>query len=367
MSLTTTTVKRPGPRVRRSMTVRHQARVQHRLLVGGSAGRRARGGQGGGAARLRLGVDRRGLRLRRAHAARLVGRAHERIQLGTAIVQMLGAHAGGDGDGGDDARPPVRRPLDPRPRRVRPAGRRGLVRPAVPAPLARTREYVDIVRRDRRPRRAGRASTASSTTCRYRAGAGLGKPLKSTVHPLRAEIPIYLGAEGPKNVALAAEIADGWLPLFFAPKEDGFYRECLAKGFAASRRAGQGGPVRGHVRRVRSCPATTPSSAPTSCARVLDHRQRDGRGRLVLACRRGTAPGPWWRRPRSPCGRTPRSGSWRRGRPCRRRTGRGTGARSRRSARRRRRGRSNTLDATSKRSALPASPLAAKPSARHSR
>src|SRR4029453_8881458 len=58
-----------------------------------------------------------------------------------------------------------------------------------------------------------------------------GKPLKSIVRPLRAEIPIYLGAEGPKNVALAAEIADGWLPMFFSPKAGGFYREALAEGF----------------------------------------------------------------------------------------------------------------------------------------
>ena len=58
------------------------------------------------------------------------------------------------------------------------------------------------------------------------------KPLKSTIHPLRKEIPIFLGAEGPKNVALSAEICDGWLPLFFSPKEDDFYRRCLAEGFA---------------------------------------------------------------------------------------------------------------------------------------
>ena len=67
-----------------------------------------------------------------------------------------------------------------------------------------------------------------------RGGTGLGKPLKSTVHPLRTDIPIFLAAEGPKNVALAAEIADGWLPLFFSPKADGFYRAALAEGFARS-------------------------------------------------------------------------------------------------------------------------------------
>ena len=67
----------------------------------------------------------------------------------------------------------------------------------------------------------------------YAGGAGLGKALKSTVHPLRPDIPVFLGAEGPKNVALAAEIADGWLPLWFSPKSDEFYRQALAEGFAA--------------------------------------------------------------------------------------------------------------------------------------
>ena len=46
---------------------------------------------------------------------------------------------------------------------------------------------------------------------------GLGKTLKPITHPLRADIPIMLGAEGPKNVALAAEICDGWLPIFYSP------------------------------------------------------------------------------------------------------------------------------------------------------
>ena len=71
-------------------------------------------------------------------------------------------------------------------------------------------------------------------------GTGLGKPLKSTVHPLRPHVPIHLAAEGPKNVALAAEICDGWLPLFFSPKSDAFYRAALAEGFA--RRPQQGPP-----------------------------------------------------------------------------------------------------------------------------
>ena len=61
---------------------------------------------------------------------------------------------------------------------------------------------------------------------------GLGKPLKSITHPRRADLPIFLGAEGPKNVAMAAEIADGWLPIFMSPSLDPHYRECLEEGFA---------------------------------------------------------------------------------------------------------------------------------------
>src|SRR5450756_2225688 len=63
-------------------------------------------------------------------------------------------------------------------------------------------------------------------------GTRLGKPLRSILHPYRPEIPIYLGAEGPRNVALAAEIADGWNAMFFSPAMNGFYAEALAEGFA---------------------------------------------------------------------------------------------------------------------------------------
>ena len=100
-----------------------------------------------------------------------------------------------------------------------------------PKPLARTREYVEIVRRI-----VARAEPVDFHgefyDMPYVGGAGLGKPLKSTIHPRRTEIPIFLGAEGPKNVALSAEICDGWLPLFFSPKEDAYYRQCLNEGFA---------------------------------------------------------------------------------------------------------------------------------------
>jgi F420-dependent oxidoreductase-like protein len=85
-------------------------------------------------------------------------------------------------------------------------------------PLGKTREYVEIVRA------ALRRDVVEHEGEHYRipwdgpGATGLGKPLKLMLRPLRAEIPIYLAALGPKNVALAAEIADGWLPIFVAPE-----------------------------------------------------------------------------------------------------------------------------------------------------
>ena len=102
-----------------------------------------------------------------------------------------------------------------------------------PRPLARTREYVEIVR-SILAREAPLEFDGEHYQIPLGDGTGLGKPLKSTVHPLRNEIPIYIAAEGPKNVALAAEIGDGWLPLFFAPKENDWYRSRLQEGFDAA-------------------------------------------------------------------------------------------------------------------------------------
>jgi F420-dependent oxidoreductase-like protein len=93
-------------------------------------------------------------------------------------------------------------------------------------PLARTREYVEIVRRALR-REEPLAFDGEHYPLPLRDGTGLGKPLKLTVHPLRSEVPIYLGAEGPKNVALATEIADGWLPIFYSPYRPEAYADAL--------------------------------------------------------------------------------------------------------------------------------------------
>jgi F420-dependent oxidoreductase-like protein len=100
-----------------------------------------------------------------------------------------------------------------------------------PRPLARTREYVDIVRRV--VARQEPVETAGDFfTLPLGDGTGLGKALKSTIHPLRPDLPVYLGAEGPKNIALAAEIADGWIAMLYTPGQDAWYRERLAEGFA---------------------------------------------------------------------------------------------------------------------------------------
>ncbi len=102
-----------------------------------------------------------------------------------------------------------------------------------PRPLERTREYIQVMRtimaREEPVDFHGRHYDLPYTR---EDGMGLGKALKSTIHPYRTDIPIYLAAEGPKNVALAAEIADGWLPLFFSPKADKYYRDALDEGFA---------------------------------------------------------------------------------------------------------------------------------------
>jgi F420-dependent oxidoreductase-like protein len=102
-------------------------------------------------------------------------------------------------------------------------------------PLARTREYVSIVR-DIVARGDRVTAPGPHYPLPHPDGTGLGKPLKSTLHPVRERIPIYLGAEGPKNVALAGEICDGWLALFFAPEHQGFYRDALTEGLARSGR-----------------------------------------------------------------------------------------------------------------------------------
>ena len=93
-------------------------------------------------------------------------------------------------------------------------------------PLSRTREYVDIVRQVLR-REAPVTSNGEHYPLPYSGEGswGLGKPLKPITHPLRPDLPIFLGAEGPKNVAMTAEIADGWLPLYYSPYRQEVYAD----------------------------------------------------------------------------------------------------------------------------------------------
>lgn len=167
-----------------------------------------------------------------------LGALTERIHLGTAIMQMPG-------------RTPANTAMTAMTLNQLSGGRfllgLGLSGPQVvegwhgvsyARPLARTREYVEIVRAIfRREERLQYDGALYQIPYQGEDATGLGKPLKSTLKA-DPDIPIYLAALGPKNVALAAEIADGWLPLFFSPgKFDEIYRPALEEGFT---RAGGG-------------------------------------------------------------------------------------------------------------------------------
>ena len=100
-------------------------------------------------------------------------------------------------------------------------------------PLGKTREYVRIVRTIL-ARQDALVHNGEHYQIPYQGAdaTGLGKPLKSIIHG-RADLPIYLAAIGPKNVELAAEIADGWLPIFFSPQHYGaVFQESVEAGFA---------------------------------------------------------------------------------------------------------------------------------------
>ena len=97
-------------------------------------------------------------------------------------------------------------------------------------PLARTREYIKILR-DIWARAGPVTNDGPHYPLPLPGGTGLAKPLKASIPPLREDIPIYLGAEGPKNIALAAELCDGWLAMLFTPEHEDMYREFLEDGW----------------------------------------------------------------------------------------------------------------------------------------
>jgi len=159
------------------------------------------------------------------------GAATERLKLGTAIVQM-------------SARQPAATAMAAMTMDHLSGGRfilgLGVSGPQVvegwygmpfAKPLARTREYIGILR-DIWARSGPVRSEGPHYPLPHPDGTGLGKPLKSSIHPLREDIPIYLGAEGPKNVALAAELCDGWLAMLFSPTHQDIHGSALQEGFA---------------------------------------------------------------------------------------------------------------------------------------
>jgi F420-dependent oxidoreductase-like protein len=95
-------------------------------------------------------------------------------------------------------------------------------------PLTRTREYVaivrEIVRRERPLEYRGQVFELPLN------GGSRSRPLKSILHPLRPHLPIYLASIAPSGVELAAEIADGWIPAFYAPEHAHVFAEALERG-----------------------------------------------------------------------------------------------------------------------------------------
>jgi F420-dependent oxidoreductase-like protein len=160
------------------------------------------------------------------------GASTERLKLGTAIVQM-------------SARQPAATAMAAMTMDYLSGGRfilgLGVSGPQVvegwygmpfAKPLARTREYIGILR-EIWARNGPLQAPGPHYALPLPNGTGLGKALKSSIHPLREEIPIYLGAEGPRNIALCAELCDGWLAMLFSPTVyDELYRPSLQEGFA---------------------------------------------------------------------------------------------------------------------------------------
>jgi len=96
-----------------------------------------------------------------------------------------------------------------------------------PKPLGRTREWITLFRKMIAREEPVRFD-GEHYQLPHKGGTGLGKPLKLITKPLRSHIPVFLGAEGPKNIAMATELFDGWLPLYYSPFRPEVYAESLA-------------------------------------------------------------------------------------------------------------------------------------------
>ena len=110
------------------------------------------------------------------------------------------------------------------------------------APLARTREVIDICRMAWKREKLVYDGKYYKLPLPPEQGTGLGKPLKFITHPVRDSIPIYVASLGPKNVEMTAELANGWLPLFYIPERaNDVWGADLAAG--AAKRAPELGPL----------------------------------------------------------------------------------------------------------------------------
>jgi F420-dependent oxidoreductase-like protein len=105
-------------------------------------------------------------------------------------------------------------------------------------PLVRTREYIEILR-SIWERKDPLNFQGQEYQIPIEGGTGLGKPLKITIHPLRRRIPIYLAAIGPKNIELAGEVADGFLPIFYSPAREAALLAPLDSGLASRQTDGE--------------------------------------------------------------------------------------------------------------------------------
>jgi F420-dependent oxidoreductase-like protein len=115
-------------------------------------------------------------------------------------------------------------------------------------PLGKTREYVEIVRAAIRRQVVEFDGEHYQVPYSGNGATGLGKPLKLMARPLRDTIPIYLASLKPRSVALAAEIADGWLPIFFSPERfSETHRPMLEEGFARRGGRPEGWDLAAHV------------------------------------------------------------------------------------------------------------------------
>ena len=151
---------------------------------------------------------------------------------GHGLVPALRPHPHGHGHGGHHARPPLRWSLRAGAGRLGPASGGGLVRPTLPeAAGANPRVRLDRAQGDC-PRIPGHQRGASTTRCPIRVGPAWAKPLKSIVHPLRPDIPIVLGAEGPKTWLWRPKSPTAGSPLSFRPLLMGEFSKSLAEGFA---------------------------------------------------------------------------------------------------------------------------------------